>query len=83
MVVFYSKLSLNFKNSFMIKWLYSALKCQKCNFEAFNWKLIRTSSVYKWFQFGKSGICEEKYKEQFGQKIPPQLCCKQWAAFHS
>lgn len=67
----------------MIEWLHSALKCQKCNFEAFNWKLIRTSSVYKWFQFGPSGICEEKYKEQFSRKIPLQLCCKQWAAFHS
>lgn len=54
----------------MIKWLFSVLKCQKYKFETFNWKLIRTSSVHKWFQSGQSGICEEKYEKQFCHKIP-------------
>lgn len=67
----------------MIKRLFSGLKCQKCQFETFNWKLIRNSSVHKRFQFEQSGICEEKYEKSFCQKIPLQLCCKQWAAFHS
>lgn len=67
----------------MIKWLFSGLKCEKYQFETFNQKLIRTSSVHKWFQFEQRVICEEKYEKPFCQKIPLRLCCKQWAAFHS
>lgn len=70
LLVFYSTLSLNFKAAFMIRWLFFVLKCQKYKFESFNWKLIRTSSVHKRFQFGQSSISEEKYAKPFCQKIP-------------
>lgn len=58
------------------------MKCQKYQFETFNWKLIRTSSVPKWFQFGQSSY-EEKYEKQLYKNTPLQLCCKQWVALRN